>query len=202
MIKCSKCRKDVEGCVHYCPHCGTLLPGKKERALVTEDEYIQAVKGSNCKEIDSKVWNDIKSFYQSHLSTGYAPKGKQLIAKSELAQLRKNNIEYEQAVKANGKDYLGRIRYNVTQRHQKKINHVGFEDFWKKKIKDNELLLWGGFALYLILMILYSVLCIGLMVLLIENLGLGLWGFVPLLLIVTPIVWGFIYIGKLIEIFD
>ena len=132
MKKCKKCGHQVNGPIHYCPFCGTLLPGENEMVLVNEDEYKQAMKETDCVEMDSKRWNEILSFYQSHLSTGYAPKGKQLVSKNELAQLRKDNQEYEQAKKTNGVNLYGSLYCKVTQRHQRRTNYIGYKDYWRK----------------------------------------------------------------------
>lgn len=194
MKKCTNCGRQIDGPIHYCPFCGTLLPGEKEMTLVGEEDYSMIMKTSDCVEVDSKEWNEMVSFYQSHLTTGYAPKGKQLVYKSELVQLRKDNQEYEQAKRINGADLYGRLSCKVTQRRQKRINHVGFEDYWMKKIRHNKVYEWGSVALFYLLMMAYLLLVFCVLMVSIDSLG-G-WGLIVTVLIAALIIWGFRYIGK------
>ena len=104
--------------------------------LVEAQEYHQAINDAHKVQYDTAEWLNIKNFYNFYLSTGYAPKGKQLIAKTELQQLRNNSREFEETARTNGY-YIGRLLCNVTPKHQKKINKIGFEKFWKEFIKKD-----------------------------------------------------------------
>lgn len=191
MRRCVKCGHEDWGSIHYCPKCGTLFPGEKEMILVGEEDYRQATKVFDCVEVETKKWNEMESFYESHLSTGYAPQGKQLIAKSELAQLRKNSMEYEQAVKANGKyAYSSSIRCNVTQRHQKKINHVGFEVFWKTFYQKESWIFWFFYALVISYMIL------GFTLFIVLTKEFGGWGALATVILAIPFIAGGLYIAS------
>lgn len=145
MKTCQECGFRVNRSIHYCPRCGKLLPGEKEQVLVDTKEYQQVTKATDCVQYDAAEWKSITDFYNSHLQSGYAPKGKQLIAKNELAQLRKNNIEYNEAAKKNGTHIIipGRLVCRAMPKHKKAINHIGFIKFWKNFIdKDSQNDLW------------------------------------------------------------
>ncbi len=202
MKTCQKCGYKVNRSIHYCPRCGKLLPGEKEQVLVDTKEYQQVTKATDCVQYDAAEWKSITDFYNSHLQSGYAPKGKQLIARNELAQLRKSNIEYNEAAKKNGTHIIipGRLVCRAMPKHKKAINHIGFEKFWKNYIdKDSQYDLWCTVIYWLIA--LSHVLCIVSLFAFLEP-RYGFWsGLGACAAIAFPLVIGYIYVGdKILDI--
>lgn len=200
MKTCQKCGYKVNRSIHYCPRCGKLLPGEKEQVLVDTKEYQQVTKATDCVQYDAAEWKSITDFYNSHLQSGYAPQGKQLIARNELAQLRKSNIEYNEAAKKNGTHIIipGRLVCRAVPKHKKAINHIGFIKFWKNFIdKDSQNDLWFWCMVIYMLIVLSHIICmVSLSAFLDFWSGLGVCAAIVFLLVI-----GYIYVGyKILDI--
>ena len=144
MKKCYKCGKTIYNTdISYCPDCGKLLSGEKERILITESEYqsFQQAPG-DLVLYDKKKYEDAVNFLRSHLSTGYAPSGKVIVDQAEYDRLWKTKEEFVQnktkfgtqftRVFVNGEARFYFIpKYGVTQRTVSRTVNAGFGDFWK-----------------------------------------------------------------------